>query len=188
MPNIVIRSAVPEDAEALLAIYAPYVTDTAVSFEYAVPTLEDFRGRIAGTLSKYPYLVAEENGQPVGYCYAGAFKGRAAYDWSVETSIYLAPAAQGKGLGRRLYAALEAALGEMGVRNMYACISCPRVEDEYLTRRSVDFHAHLGYRLVGTFRSCASKFGRWYDMVWMEKFIGAHEEKPEGVRWRGEKR
>lgn len=180
----VVRPATPADAEALLAIYAHYVKDTAVTFEYEVPTAEAFRGRIEGTLKKYPYLVLEEGGRILGYAYAGTFKGRAAYDWSVETTIYLAAGARGRGHGRRLYEALEAALAGMGIRNLYACISYPETEDEYLTRQSADFHAHLGYRLVGTFRKCASKFGRWYDMVWMEKWIGEHEPKPEAVRWK----
>ena len=182
----VIRPATPEDAEALLAIYAPYVRDTAVTFEYDVPTPEEFRGRIQNTLRRYPYLVVEEDGRALGYAYAGSFKGRPAYDWSVETTIYLSPDARGRGLGRRLYAALEAALSAMGVRNLYACIAFPEEEDEYLTRQSAEFHAHLGYRLAGTFRKCGSKFGRWYDSVWMEKWIGGHDPDPAPVVWNKE--
>ena len=180
MENIIIRTATPDDAAALLAIYAPYVTGTAITFEYDVPSLEEFRGRIANTLKKYPYLVAEKDGTVVGYAYAGAFKARAAYSWAVELSIYLSPGAKGLGMGRKLYAALEESLKKMGVTNLYACIAFPETDDEYLTRNSVDFHAHLGFTLIGHFHKCGFKFRRWYDMVWMEKLIGDHiPDQPE---------
>lgn len=182
MDDIIIRNAVPEDAAALLAVYAPYVTDTAITFEYDVPTEEEFRSRIAATLEKYPYFAAEKDGRVVGYAYAGPFHARAAYGWSAELSIYLAPEAKGMGLGRRLYEALEAALGKMGILNLYACISWPEVEDEYLDRHSVSFHTHMGFRPVGEFRQCGWKFGRWYSMVWMEKFIGGHDGPPTEVK------
>lgn len=87
--DIIIRAASPADGAALLAIYAPYVRHTAITFEYAVPSLEEFTGRIATTLTKYPYLVAEHQGRPAGYAYTGPFSGRAAYDWSAETSLYI---------------------------------------------------------------------------------------------------
>ena len=97
-------------------------------------------------------------------------------------TVYLAPEAQGLGLGRRIYAALEDALGKMGVLNLYACIAVPHGEDdEYLTGNSMQFHAHMGYALCGTFSLCGYKFGRWYDMVWMEKMIGAHGENQQPV-------
>ena len=170
-----IRTAKEEDAEQLLGIYAPYVTDTAITFEYEVPTVDEFRHRITHTLKKYPYLVAEnEDGKVVGYAYAGAFKERAAYDWAVETSIYVKQGEGGKGLGRLLHDALEKELQQMGILNMYACISAPRGTDPYLTDNSIQFHDHLGYRMVGRFLLCGYKFGRWYDMVWMEKHIGEH--------------
>ena len=120
---MIIRDARPVDAGALLDIYAWYVRHTAVSFEYEPPTLEAFRGRMAATTARYPWLVAEEDGRPLGYACAGPFKNRAAYDWSCETTIYLDGNARGRGIGRALYEALEAALGSMGVRNLYACIA-----------------------------------------------------------------
>lgn len=170
-----IRVARVEDAEALAAIYAPYVDHTAITFEYEPPTAEEFAKRMRSTLEFYPYLVAERNGEPIGYAYAGTFKGRPAYDWAVETSIYVAEGHEHEGIGRALHDALEQALAAQGILNMYACIAVPDGEDdETLTRNSEQFHAHLGYRLVGEFYRCGFKGGRWYNMVWMEKMLGEH--------------
>lgn len=169
--KIEIREAVTQDAQALQAIYAPYVLETAITYEYDVPTLEDFTGRIEGTLRKYPYLVAIVDGRIVGYAYAGTFKGRRAYDCSVETSIYIDRTFHGQGIGRMLYEALEERLKAQGITNMYACIAYTEQEDEYLTNASVRFHERMGFQLCGTFHRCAVKFGRSYDMVWMEKFL-----------------
>lgn len=171
---MLVRDAAPADAPRLLEIYAHYVKNTAVTFEYDPPSLGEFRARMEKTMRRYPYLVAERDGRAEGYAYAGAFVGRAAYDWSCETTIYLAPAAQKCGLGRALYGALEEALRAMGILNLYACIAFPQTEDEYLTANSAQFHAHLGYQKVGLFRRCGYKFGRWYDMIWMEKMLGQH--------------
>lgn len=171
---MLVRDAAPADAPRLLEIYAHYVNNTAVTFEYDPPSLEEFRARMEKTMRRYPYLVAERDGRVEGYAYAGAFVGRAAYDWSCETTIYLAPAAQKCGLGRALYEALEEALRAMGILNLYACIAFPQTGDEYLTANSAQFHAHLGYQKVGLFRRCGYKFGRWYDMIWMEKMLGQH--------------
>ncbi|MBQ6232992.1 MAG: N-acetyltransferase [Clostridia bacterium] len=174
MSRASIRPAAPEDAESLLGIYAYYVEHTAISFEYEVPSPEEFRSRIVHTLEQYPYLVLEEDGVIRGYAYAGPFKGRAAYRFSCEMSIYLDPAAKGRGYGRLLYEALEAELGKRGILNLYACIGDPIVEDETLTRNSEQFHRHMGYTKVGEFHRCGYKFGRWYNMIWMEKMIGEH--------------
>lgn len=181
-----IRDARPSDAERLLEIYAWYVINTAVTFEYEVPTLEEFRARMARTVQKYPWLVIESEGRAVGYAYAGVFKGRAAYDWSCETTIYLDHAARGRGLGRALSAALEAELKVMGLLNLYACIAVPVAEDEYLTLDSPRFHARMGFAEVGRFHRCGYKFNRWYDMIWMEKNVGAHgDRQPPIAPWRG---
>ncbi len=169
-----IREAKPEDAKALLDIYAYYVINTAITFEYDVPGTDAFRERIARTLEKYPYLVLEENGTILGYAYAGVFKNRPAYSRSCELSIYLARGARGRGYGRMLYEALEAELKKRGFLNLYACIADPIVEDEYLTRNSERFHRHLGFAKVGEFHRCSFKFDRWYNMIWMEKLIGEH--------------
>lgn len=181
--RIHIRPAFPKDAPALLAIYAPYVEQTAITFEYTVPTIREFTARIAHTLEQYPYLVAESDGTILGYAYAGSFHDRPAYDWSVETSIYVAMDHKASGIGRKLYDALEAALKAQGILNLYACIACPDGDhDEYLSRDSISFHNKMGYRFVGEFRQCGYKFGRWYHMVWMEKFIGEHSEPQPPVK------
>ena len=167
-----IRTASAEDAAGLLEIYRPYVEHTAITFEYEVPTVGEFEERITNTLKRYPYLVAEKDHEMVGYAYVSPFKERAAYDWSVETSIYVRKEAKQQGIGRRLYDRLEQILRQQGILNANACIAYPQIEDEYLTKDSVRFHEKLGYEMVGTFHQCGYKFGRWYDMVWMEKYIG----------------
>lgn len=176
--EIRIRAATPGDAEALLAIYAPYVLNTAISFEYEPPSAGEFRARMARTLARYPWLAAEEDGRLLGYAYAGAFNARKAYELSAEASIYVAGEMKKRGFGRLLYGALEDALREQHVLNVNACIACTDCEDEYLTNNSAGFHAHLGYSTVGVFHQCAFKFGRWYDMVWMEKQLGPHGASP----------
>ena len=177
-----IRTAKTEDAGRLLEIYDYYVRNTAVSFEYETPSLDEFTRRMEQTLSQYPYLVIVRDDRIEGYAYAGPFKSRAAYGWSCEISIYLDHSARKCGLGRILSEALEAELKKMGVLNVYSCIAYPIKPDEYLTTNSADYHAHLGFRTVGVFRQCAYKFGRWYNMIWMEKTIGEHTDQPAKVR------
>lgn len=172
--EMIIRTASEADAPALLEIYAPYVERTAITFEYEVPSVDEFASRIRNTLQKYPYLIAEKGGRILGYAYAGPFHDRPAYDWSVETSIYVDTSLKHMGIGRKLHDALEQALQEQGILNMNACIAYPSTEDEYLNKNSVEFHTHMGYRLVGEFYKCGYKFHRWYNMVWMEKLIGEH--------------
>ena len=169
-----IRSATIEDAEALLAIYKPYVENTAITFEYSSPSVKTFAGRIQNTLEKYPYLVLEKDAEILGYCYAGVFKARAAYSRSVETSIYVKMSEHGKGYGRALYNELEKELKARGILNAYACIASPKSGSTHLDNGSQKFHEHMGYSLVGTFNDCAYKFGQWYNMIWMEKMLGEH--------------
>lgn len=171
---ITVRTASPEDASEILNIYAPYVENTAITFEYDVPDLNEFRQRIVNTLKKYPYIVAVEDGKIVGYAYAGTFKARAAYDRSVETSIYIKTDERGKGIGKTLYNELESRLKEQGILNLNACISWIDTPDEYLTHQSPEFHARLGYTRCAHFHKCGYKFGKWFDMIWMEKMIGEH--------------
>ena len=156
--------------------------ETAITFEYSVPSVGEFQERIRNTLQQYPYLVAEDENGILGYAYAGRFQSRAAYDWAVETSIYIRKDQKGRGLGRRLYHALEEGLKEQGILNVNACIACTATKDAHLTNDSIYFHEHMGYRLVGTFYQCGYKFQHWYDMVWMERMIGEHKEKQEPIR------
>nr|AWI66836.1 Acetyltransferase [Piromyces sp.] len=139
MSNIKIRKAVIDDAESILKIYKYYVEKTAITFEVIVPTVEEFRSRIESKMKngfqKYPYIVAEENGEIIGYAYTGVFKDRAAYDWSVETTIYVKNDLVRKGLGKRLYEVLENISKAQNITNLYACIGYPKVEDEYLTKK-----------------------------------------------------
>ena len=175
--ELTFRVATPADAASLLAIYAPYVEKTAVTFEYDVPTVEEFARRIASTLQTYPYLVAELDGTPCGYAYAGPLHAREAYSHTVETSIYLDGYITQLGVGTLLYTALENVLLAQNVYSVNACIASPACEnDPYLTTGSQQFHAKRGYRLVGCFRGCGYKFGRWYDMIWMEKLQGGHAQ------------
>ena len=140
MSEPTIRLATPDDAPALLAIYEPYVRQTAITCEYEVPSVEEFAGRIERTLKRYPYLVMELDGRPVGYAYVSSLNSREAYDWSVETSIYLARDVRHGGLGRKLHDALKQCLIAMGITNMCALIAVPHdKDDEYLTHNSQDF-------------------------------------------------
>lgn len=181
MSQIKIRMAEPSDAEVLLDIYAPFVTDTAISFEYEVPTVEEFRDRIVTKLEKFPYLVAEVDRKAVGYAYASTFIPRPAYDWSVEVTVYITEACTGMGIGRLLYEELERRLLAQNIYNINACIAYVDHDDPYVTNRSMKFHEHMGYRLVGKFTKSGYKFGRWYDMIWMEKILRPHPEQPEEV-------
>lgn len=171
---MLIRSATPDDAGRILEIYSYYVENTAITFEIDVPSPDEFKKRIAKTLTRYPYLVLEEDGRIEGYAYAGVFYDRAAYDHSCEVTIYLDRDSHGKGYGRLLYGELEKKLKARGIINLYACIADPVVEDEYLTSNSEQFHAHLGYVKNGEFHKCGYKFCRWYNMIYMEKIIGEH--------------
>ena len=160
------------DSATLREIYIPFVRTTAVTFELEDPTLEDFTERVRKTLERYPYIVAVEEGEIVGYAYASAFRPRAAYLHSIETSIYMRMDYRGKGVGRRLYETLAKLLVLQNVFNMEACIAHCDPADEYVPATSRLFHERLGFKLVGKFNKCAHKFGRWYDMIWMERILG----------------
>lgn len=174
MPETTIRNAELNDAEELLKIYAPYVTETAITFEYDVPSIDEFTNRIADVLKRFPYLVAEENGEIIGYAYANAFHSRPAYEHAVEATIYVRADKRRTGTGKLLYDRLEKILKQQNITNLYVCIACTESIDEHLTNDSVTFHSHMGYRMIGVFKKCGYKFNSWYDMVWMEKIIGSH--------------
>lgn len=181
-----VRTANENDAARIREIYSYYVKNTAVTFDYEVPSEEEFKKRIANTLKEYPYFVCVRNGKTVGYAYACEFKDRPAYKLSVETSVYVDRDERGKGIGKELYTALENALSLQNVINLNACIAYPIEEDAHLTKDSVLFHKHLGYRSVGEFYKIGYKFGKWYNMVWMEKSISNHPKKPKAFVCFGE--
>lgn len=169
--NIQIRNATVDDCNDLLKIYSYYVENTAISFEYDVPSTEEFSSRIQNISKKFPYLVAIIDGKIVGYTYANTFKSRRAYDYSVETTIYIDKEYKGKGIGKVLYTELENQLRQKGFRNMYACIAYTEKDNEYLTNGSKCFHQKMGFSLVGTFHKTGFKFNQWFDMIWMEKLL-----------------
>lgn len=166
-----IRPATAQDLPRILEIYGHYVENTAASFEYTVPTLEDFTQRFLKITAKFPWLVWEEDGIVFGYAYGSLPFERAAYQWCAEASIYLCPEAWGKGIGRKLYAALEQLLKEQGYRKVYAIITEAN-ED------SIVFHRAVGYRHTARMPDCGYKFGKWYGIVWMEKDLNTWDVPP----------
>ena len=163
-----IRIAREADLPQILAIYAPYVTDTTFSFEYEVPALEIFAQRFQSITAQFPWLVWEENGMVLGYAYAYAPFARAAYQWCCEPSIYLTPQAQGRGIGRKLYTVLEALLTMQGYQLSYAIIT-----SENLT--SLAFHKAMGYSFLADFPGCGYKHGRCLGITWLQKRLNAVE-------------
>lgn len=169
---MLIRNATLEDAPRLVEIYSYYVEKTAVSFEYETPTVENFKSRMTQIQKNFPYLVAELNGEIVGYAYANYFIPRAAYQFSAELTIYLDKNFRRQGIGKKLYSRLEKNLREIGIKNLYACIGYPEGADEFLTLDSLNFHEHCGFKICGKFTNCGYKFNRWYSMIYAEKIIG----------------
>ena len=159
--DVRIRLATETDAEGMLAIYAPIVLETAISFELEPPTVEEFRGRIGQTLARYPWLVCEIGGEIAGYAYASEYKPRAAYRWSVEVTVYVNADFRRRGVGRTVYAALFERLRAQGFYNAYAAISLPN-------DASVGLHESLGFEHLGTMRNVGFKLGRWHDVGWWQ--------------------
>lgn len=159
-----IRFAMERDLGRILEIYGPYITDSTVSFEYEVPSLEEFTQRFRQIVKQYPWLVYEENGVILGYAYGGPTFTRAAYQWSAESSVYLCPEAKGRGIGRRLYAVLEQLLEKQGYRKLYALITS---ENE----ASLAFHKAVGFSFTAFFPDIGIKFGRSLGVTWMEKCL-----------------
>jgi L-amino acid N-acyltransferase YncA len=154
-----IRLADERDAGQVAAIYAPNVTDSIISFELKPPTTDEMRRRIEGTLLRYPWLVCERRGWVLGYAYAGTHGSRAAYQWSVDVSVYVRQEAHRTGVGRALYASLFGALNLQGFYNAYAGATLPNPA-------SVGLHESVGFRVVGVYRGVGYKMGAWHDVVW----------------------
>lgn len=174
-----IHLAEEKDAGGILAVYAPYVEETAVSFEIDVPGPKEFRERVTGILGVYPYLVCEEDGGILAFSYASRFRERAAYRFDVEVSVYIDPAYHGRGIGKALYAALFRLLTELGYYTAYAGITLPN-------ERSVGLHEAFGFRHVGAYRRTGYKQGRWLDVALMEKPLREYDDQPLPPRRMGE--
>ncbi len=172
MSRFVIREAQPDDAVRLLEIYSYYVSDTAVSFEYEVPTVEDFKERIIKISAQYPYIVCEKENMIMGYAYASAYGTRKAYSWTAMTSIYIDKDFRRQGVGAMLYKELEKRAEDQGIVNLLAGIAFCENEDKYLTHDSVNFHLKEGYEEVAHMKTVGKKFDRWYDLLWMQKKLG----------------
>jgi len=160
--NGIVRDAIADDSDAILAIYAYYIENTAATFEEEVPSRADFRARVEGILPTYPYVVYEEGGVVRGYAYASKNRERVAYRYNVDVSVYVDKDAAGRGIGLALYEALFARLADTQYVNAYAVIVLPN-------DASIRLHERFGFTSVGTLRRTGYKFGAWHDVIWMEK-------------------
>ena len=167
-----VRLAKEEDLPQILSIYAPYVTDTTHTLEYTVPSLEEFTRRYHTITSQFPWLVWEDEGKILGYAYGSLPFERAGYRWCAEASVYLRPEATRRGIGTRLYAALEEILRRQGYKSVYVIITGAN-------ETSLAFHEAVGYRHTARFPLCAYKFGTWVDVIWMEKSLSSVESPTE---------
>ncbi len=165
-----LRFASCNDAGKLLDIYSEYI-DTPITFEYTLPSIEEFRERISNIISFYPYIVCEKDDEPIGYAYAHRHMERVAYQWNAELSVYIKKNFTSKGLGKILYSALMEILKLQGIRTVYGCVTVPNEKSEAL-------HTGLGFRQIGIYRNAGYKNGEWRDVCWYEKQIGDYNQKP----------
>ncbi len=168
---MIIRPVRKTDVADILEIYTPYITDTVITFETDVPTIEEFTERVEGIKSEYPYLVCEIDGKVVGYAYASKHHQRSAYKYSVDVSIYIKPNYQGKGFGKVLYASLFERLKEYNYYTAYARITLPN-------DRSIALHKSFGFIEVGICHNTGYKNDRWLDVIWLEKQLKEYELPP----------
>ena len=173
--SIVIRVARPDDAAAIAAIYAPYVVETVISFETVSPDEDEMANRLAKTLARFPWLVAESDGDVAGYAYAGQHRERAAYQWSADVSVYVHKALRRRGIGRALYTPLFDILRALGYFNAYAGIALPNPA-------SVALHAAMGMTPVGVYRHVGYKAGIWHDVGWWEGSLRQQSTEPQPPR------
>jgi L-amino acid N-acyltransferase YncA len=166
-----IRLANPTDAVVMLAIYAPYIRNTSITFETGVPKVADFANRIRSYLDSWPWLVYEKDGQVVGYAYASRYRERVAYQWSVECSVYIHEDHLRSGIGRTLYTALFSILKAQGFITVYAVINLPN-------DRSVAFHESMGFKYFATFEKVGYKLGNWKDVGWWQLQLNDYTAEP----------
>ena len=167
-----IRCATGEDARGILAIYAPIVRETAISFELEPPSVEEMQSKIETTLVKLPWLVCETGAGILGYAYASKHRERAAYQWSVDVSVYVAESARGNGLGRKLYTPLFGILEDLGYYSALAGIALPNPA-------SVGLHEAMGFKPIGVYHSIGYKLGAWRDVGWWQKQLREYADSPE---------
>lgn len=166
-----VRDASERDAAACAAIYTPYVTDTAISFESQPPSVTEMAERIAAARRTHAWLVLEDQGRVVGYAYASPHQSRAAYRWSCEVSIYLELGRRRTGGGRALYAALFARLVQRGFRIAVAGMTLPN-------DASVGLHRAMGFEPVGTYHHIGWKHGAWHDVAWAQRSLAESDHPP----------
>lgn len=166
-----IRLAIPNDAADILTIYAPYIQNTSFTFETEVPSLEEFGERIKTYLINWPWLVCEIDGKIAGYAYATKYRERTAYQWSVESSIYIHDDFQKKGIGRALYTSLFEILKKQGFNNVYAVINLPN-------EKSVSFHESCGFKYFATYEKVGYKSGKWKNVGWWRLIINEFGDNP----------
>lgn len=170
--GVIIRLATGTDATGILAIYAPIVRETAISFEVTPPDVNQMRQRIESILGRFPWLVCADGDQILGYAYASPHRERAAYQWSVDVSVYVDAQARRSGVGRSLYTSLLNLLDVQGFYNAYAGINLPNPA-------SVGLHEAVGFRLVGIYRSVGYKLERWHDVGWWHRVVRAPHVPPD---------
>ncbi|MGI6669822.1 MAG: GNAT family N-acetyltransferase [Acetivibrionales bacterium] len=171
LKNKTIRLATEDDCESVLKIYAPYITNTAVTFEYKIPTIAEFKERMADIQKYYPWLVCEIDNKIAGYAYASRFGEREAYKWSVDFSVYIDPEHHGKNIGKALYSALSGIIKLQGFYNAYALVSVPNIKSENL-------HESFGFKAIGVYRNVGYKHGKWRDIKVYELKIQEHVQSP----------
>ncbi len=167
-----IRLANEQDAESILAIYAPYVRETPISFEFEPPSVAQMRERVRATLVIYPWLVCERDERVIGYAYASRHRERAAYQWSVDVTVYVDPATQRRGIGRALYTTLLAILTAQGFFNAFAGITLPNPA-------SIGLHESLSFAPLGVYRNVGYKLDRWHDVGWWQRPLRAPALAPD---------
>jgi phosphinothricin acetyltransferase len=173
--SINIRLATEDDSAAMLAIYSEYIRNTAISFEYEVPSVSEFSNRIKNVTEKYPWLICEVNGECVGYAYASKHRERSAYQWSVDYSIYLKPEYYARHIATALYTALTELIRMQGYYNAYAGVTIPNEKSEGL-------HESFGFKPVGVYHNAGFKHGKWHDVKWYELTISEHASNPEATK------
>jgi len=165
------RLITESDAEDVLNIYSYYVRETVISFEYVVPSQEDFLQRIKTISAQYPWLVFLSGSKIIGYAYASSHRQRTAYQWSCESTVYLIPEFHRKGIARLLYQALFSLLRLQGYFNVYAGVTLPN-------KKSVGFHRSFGFSEVGVYKEIGYKFEEWHDVQWFQFEIQQHIYNP----------